>query len=321
MESLDVRLLRAQFLDEAYTIRGIHPRNSAVGLARRVGASRITIRRRLARWRTEGFWNGIVTFPNPEALGARFQLQPLLLESDRDQYRLETAIRETLEPLLTFQIGGFYGALTLTESPQNAARRQRTLEKASGCRVITPPFDIPFPKSEVDLTARDWKILRSFRRSRELDWARTAEEAGMTLRSLERRVDRLMGANALFFQPLLDFRRLPASVAWVSLLYGTEIDPRRFWSQLTQSHPDVLGIDPAVPVEIFLPASGRPPSGGAVSFFLPVASGSSADQVRRELSSLPGVVEVQVGFPTQCTTVAKGVDDRIARVMKRAGND
>lgn len=317
MESLDIRLLRAQFLEESYTIRGVYPRSSVVGLARKVGASRITISRRLARWRTEGFWNGIVTYPNPDALGARFQLQPLLLESGRDQYRFETAVRETLEPLLTFQIDGFYGALTLTDGPKNAARRQRALEKVGGCRLITPPFDLPFPKPGVALTPRDWRILQSLRRSTELDWARAAEEARMTLRSLERRVDRLMRANALFFQPLLDFRRLPASVAWVSLLCGTEMDARSFWTRLKQSYHDVLRIDPAVPVDIFLPAEGRPPSGGAVTFFLPVASGSSADQVRRELSNFPGVVEAQVGFPTQCSTVASGVDDRIARVMNR----
>ncbi len=313
MESLDLRLLRAQFLDQAYTIRGVFPRSSAVGLARATGASRITVSRRLARWRADGFWNGIVTYPNPDALGARFQLQPLLLQSGRDQSRVETAIREMLEPLLTFQMEGFYGALTLTEPPADAARRQRALEKVSGCHLVTPPFEIPFPASTLGLTPRDWRILRSLRRSTELDWARAADEAGITLRSLERRVDRLMRANAIFFQPLLDFRRLPASVAWVSVLYGTVTDPEVLWSELCTSHGDLLRIFPAVPVDVFLPAAGRPRAGGAVSFFLPVASGSSADELRRVLGSFPGVVDVQVGFPTQCGTVARGVDHRIAR--------
>lgn len=319
MESLDLRLLRAQFVEEAYSLLGIHPRCSVAGLARRVGASRITVRRRLARWRADGFWKGIVAYPNPDALDARFQLQPILLESGRNRDRLETAIRETLEPLLAFQIEGFYGVLSLTESPRETGRRQRAFERASGAQAASPPLELPFPRSGLPLTARDWKILVALRALPEPDWAQIAQHAGMTVRILKRRVERLIRAKALFFQPLVDFRRLPVSVAWVTLLYGVDVEPPRLWKHVLELHPDVLRVDPAVPAELFRPGEGRPPSGGAFSFFVSVPSGSSGDVVRRELARLPGALDAVVSFPTQNFTVPRGLDARIAQAMKRTG--
>ena len=313
MDSLDLRLLRAQFVGEAYTLRGVDPRRSILGLARKVGVSRVTVSRRLARWQVDGFWNGLVTYPNPDAFGARWRVQPLLLENARTRKRFESAIRDILEPFLTFQIGDLYGSITLDEYPADSTRRQQAFRKASGCSVMPPIVDIPFPGSELPLTPRDWRILQALRRTVEPDWTRVAQETGTTLRGLERRVHRLMGSNALFFQPLLDFRRLPVSIAWVGLLYSPQADPQEVWASVERLHPDAFRVDPPVPVDVFLPTEGRPPTGGAVTFFVTVTSGSSADQVRRNFEENPGVVDVIVGFPTRNATLARGLDARIAR--------
>ncbi len=313
MESLDLRLLRALFVGEEYSLRGIDPRCSILGLARKVGVSRLTVSRRLARWRADGFWKGIIAYPNADALGARFQLQPLLLEDPRARDRFETAIQEVLAPLLAFQIEALYGVLSLTEPPRDAARRQRAFERLSGHRIGFPHFEVPFPSSDLPLTARDWKILRALRQYSEPDWTRIAADVGMTVRGLERRVKRLMSANALFFQPLVDFRRLPVSVAWVTARYGTDVDPHQFWDLVKARHPDVLRVEPAVPPEMLRLDESRPPSGGTFSFFLSVPSGSSADAVRREIAQLPGALDVVVGFPTQNMTAPGELDDRIAR--------
>lgn len=318
MRSLDVRLLRAHFLGEVYALPGIYPRRTVVTLADSVGASRITVSRRLAKWREDGFWKGIIAFPNPDAIGMRFQFQAVLLEHGRNRLHFEKAIRETFEPLILFQIESVYGACFLSRSPADVARRARVFQRVSGCRLITPVVNLPFPGSVLDLTPRDWRILQAFRRSPEPDWARIASEAGMSVRGLQRRVDRLMSSNALFFQPLLDFRRLPMSVAWVGLLCGTGIDLRRLRIRLTERYPDMLEVDPVPPLDTFLPAEDRPPFHRSVSFLVPVASGSSADELRRELGTLSGVVDVIVGFPTQNMTVATGVDSEIARAVEQA---
>ncbi len=316
MDTLDLRLLRAQFVGEAYTLRGVDPRRSILGLARKVGASRVTVGRRLTRWEVDGFWNGLLTYPNPDALGARWQVQPLFLENGRIRKRFESAIQGILEPFLTFQIGDLYGSLTMEEDPKETARRQLAFRKASGSHVVAPVLDVPFPGSGLRLAPRDWKILRALRRSLDPDWTRVAQEVGMTLRGLERRVDRLMSSNALFFQPLLDFRRLPVSVAWVGLLYGPRADPQQVWAAVERLHPDAFRVDPPVPVDVFLPPEGRPPTGGAVTFFVTVTSGSSGDQVRQNFEEIPGVVHVIVGYPTRNATVARGLDARIARAAE-----
>lgn len=259
-----------------------------------------------------------MAFPHPEVVGARFQFQAALLENGRSRSQFEKALRETLEPMLIFQIEGVYGSWLLTQDPEDAARRGRDFERETGCRVMTPLSDVPFPATELTLTPRDWKILRVLRRFPDPDWSEIAREVGVTLRSLERRVGRLMDANALFFQPLLDFRRLPVSVAWVGLLYGPETEPAHLRRRLAALHPDILEVFSIAPFERFLPAEGRPPHAGSLSFLLPVASGSSGDQLRRDLAEESDVVDVLVGFPTQSMTVGTGVDSIIARAMGTA---
>ncbi len=300
MDCLDIRLLRAMCRDATYSLRGIEPRVSIFELARKARVSRVTVRRRLAHWRADGFWKGLETFPNPDAFGTRFEMQPFLLEVEPDRRRLESALRETLRPMMVFQVESFYTPLLLSNGAAESARRQREFSKASQCRVLSLPFNMPFPSSRAPLNTRDWRIVRALRRGAEPDWSRAADEVGMTVRGLERRVDYLVRSNALFFHPLLDFRRLPGSIAWVGLLYGTECDAPALWAGIEQLYPEVLRQEPTYPVEYLVPPGGGPEPAGAITFLLPVASAATGDQLRRDFANIEGVVNALVGFPTQC---------------------
>jgi len=319
MDSLDCRLFRAMFSGNVQTIHGFDPRLSVQSLSRSTGLSRVTVRRRLALWKVEGFWKSVIAFPNPDALGASFQMQSVLLEPGRGRSRSERALIDQLEPVLLFQSEDVYNPLLLSEPRAISERRQRDFQEGGGGRALCPPVNFPIPSSTVPLGLRDWKIIQSLRRFPHPDWPAVAKDAGVTLRSLQRRVARLMEGKALCFFPETDFRRSPGTVAWIGILFGMGVDAARLEADLTQRFPDLMCVEPVFPFEHILPPSDRPKIGGRFPFQIPVPSASVADQLRRDLMMIPGVVDVLVGFPTQMISVPRVLDARIEAAIDRWG--
>jgi DNA-binding Lrp family transcriptional regulator len=320
MESLDLRLLRAIFRGGEYSHYGIEPRTSVLGLARDLHSSRVTISRRLERWRTQGFWNGVAVYPNPDALGVRFQMQTIVLDAGRNRRRLEAAVEEHLRPFLTFQTENLYAPVLIVDNARKLRASQRSFAAAWTNSVAGPPFDVEFPPSGVSLGSRDWKIVQAFRRGPERNWVTIADEVGVTCRSLERRVDRLIERSALFFFPLLDWRRLDVSVVWTGILYRKGANPNQIWATARANHPDILPLCDGFRVELYLPAEILEQMGGRMLFFVPTRSGSSVDELRREFSAIDGVLEVLAAFPAQVTTSPARIDALIEAAAQRSAH-
>jgi DNA-binding Lrp family transcriptional regulator len=301
-----------------FSLRGFEPRLSVQQLSRVTHASRITVRRRLERWREQGFWKGVAVYPNPDVFGAKFQMQAITLDVGRNRGPLEVAIEQCLRPFMTFQIEGMYGPLMIVRDSRDMSSRQRAFTAAWSKPMVSPPFDIIFPPSELALAPRDWKIIRALRRGAERSWVEVAQEVGVTPRGLERRVGRLMEGNSLFFHPSLDFRRLEISVAWAGLIYRKGTDPNLLWSRVQALHPDFVPLDPFFPVEKFLPPEMLHDLGGCVICFVPTPSGSSLDRLRRDFAELDGVIEVLAAFPIQNTVDPTQLDSMIEAASRRA---
>ncbi len=322
MDSLDIRLLRAMCRGGVFTLQGVEPRLSLQELARRSGVGRITVRRRLGLWQQSGFWRRVVAFPNPDLLGSSFWMQGLQLDAGRDHARLERALEHALAPAISFHVQDFICPLLLSETEDRDARRQAALRKSPGVRVLCSPVKIDFPRSAVRFSRRDWTILRALRESAAPDWVAAAGKAGVTLRGLERRVQRLMDGNALFFFPELDFRRSPGTVAWMGVLLGGAVPAEEVRAELQKRFPDVLLIENIFPFQIFLPPHVRLLAKDGFPLFLPVTSASIGEQLRREITSLPGVLDVLVAFPTRNICYGDAWDERISRADRlTADND
>ncbi len=259
----------------------------------------------------------MVAFPNPDALATSFQMQSILLEPGRNRRQSESALIDRLQPAFLFQSDDVYNPLLLAEEGEVADRRQSLIRAVDGAHVLSPPLEFPFVSSSMTLGLRDWKIIQSLRRFPGPDWLAVANDVGVSLRSLQRRVARLMEGKALFFFPDVDFRRSAGTVAWVGILFGQDIDTVQLEQEIVQLYPDLFRVDPIFPFEHVLPPSDRPPLGGRFPFFLPVPSASVGDQLRREFMTVPGIVDVVVGFPTQNISVPLAFDTRIEAMIHR----
>ena len=319
MDSLDMRLLRAMFPEHVFALTGIDPRSSVQELSRVVGASRVTVRRRLESWRAQGFWKGAVVFPHPDLLGCSLMMQSFTLDPGRNRDRLEESLVKIFQPAFLFQTEHVYNPVFFSEPAETTERQQEAFRATDTGTTNCPPIRVPFPPSTVEFGPRDWEIIRELRRAPGLDWSAVALAAGVSTRSLERRVGRLMSARALFFFPELDFRRSPGSVAWVGVLFKAGADTKRLEAELARRYPDLLPVENFFPFECLLPPSLRPSVGGTFPFFLPVPTASAGDQLRRDIGGMPGVAETLIGFPTQNISVPGPFDRRIEDVMAGLG--
>jgi DNA-binding Lrp family transcriptional regulator len=321
MDPLDIRLLRAMFRGGVFTLLGVEPQLSLQELARRTGVSRITVRRRLRTWRESGFLRQLAVFPNPDLLGTSFQMQAVLFDPGRDRATLEQAVGEVLEPAFSFHVQDFACPVLLSEAPEISTLRQRALANRNGIHVLSPPLEIEFAASRIRLRPLDWAILQALRKSPELDWVAIARDLGITVRGLERRVRRLMDADAIFFFPELDFRRSECTVAWMGVLLSAGVNAQRVRAELLKRYPDLLFVENIFPIRVFLPPKIQKQVADVIPMLLPVASASTGEQLRRDVTTVPGALDAIVGFPTQNTSRPGAWDGRIERASRSGSRE
>jgi DNA-binding Lrp family transcriptional regulator len=327
MDSLDARLLRASFRAGINSLTGFDPRRNIAELANRAGTSRLTVRRRLRQWTKSGFRGPTAIFPNPDQLGCAFYFQGFAVEGADSLMEFERAATESSEIVFVFQVQQFYGVLELAPSAKRLAPLARRLGRIPHVRAQFAPIPVRFPSSKRPLRRSDWIIIRAFRRLREIDWRRVASDVEMTPRRLRRRVSQLVDADQIFFFPQLDFRKSEGTVALVIVFLLPELTEPEIRRQLLERFPDHIEVENLYPTQIALPASLRGPlavnEGPAspiqvpaqYSFFLPIPSIASGDELHRELSRLPGVFQVLITYPVHDFEVPACFDRRVERML------
>ncbi|HYA57832.1 MAG TPA: hypothetical protein VEH57_05145 [Thermoplasmata archaeon] len=328
MDSLDARLLRAMFPRGIMALSGVDPRRSVVELAQEVRSSRLTVRRRLLRWRSDGFWARTVAFPNPDLFGRTFYFQGFGVDGARSLTAFEHAASRSPHVALIFQVQALYGVLVAVASPEECESLVKTMRQVPGVRETAPPVPVRFPSSRAPMRRTDWKIVAGFRRHSPVDWRRVAADAGITTRGLRRRVSQLIEANQIFFFPELDFRRSEGPVAQAILLLepgASEPDVRKL---MVARFPDHIPMENIFPLQTMAPpslqgpyrAGGSAPSdlgvAAAYSCFIPVRSSAEGDDLHRTLSAIPGVYEPLIMFPVHNFEAVGFFDARIAEMLE-----
>jgi len=211
LESLDFAILRALLRDHMLSWSGLDPRSSSEDVARSVGVSPSTVRRRLRKLRETGFLLPPYVTPHPQSLG----LIPggLML-----RFADVLLVRHALETL-----GLIDGVIMASEMPaelyvQFAAgtvagleRRARLLSQLDGV-VDVEALPRYYPPYRHSMCALDWRIVQVLRRS---PWARArtiAEELNISTKTAKLHLDSLIENNAVSFFPELGVNRFPGTI-------------------------------------------------------------------------------------------------------------
>lgn len=183
-------------------------RKSFVRIARRLQVDEETVRRRVAKMETLGVIQGWTITPNPHLLdrdrvGVYLDLTP---GSRRHQLADSLAGVEGVT-----SVHSFHGDSLLvfvdypTGSPHDVQVAE--IERICGTRS-TMILDSRFPPFGLVMTSTDWRILRSLRRGARRKLGVLAKEAGVSVKTFNRRLEKLIEGRAFYLEVRVDFQRM-----------------------------------------------------------------------------------------------------------------
>ena len=197
MDSLDVKLVRelSQGRNVGLVWGDINP---AYGeMAHRLGVSRETVRDRVEKMLTSGVLKVFPVQVNPGLLGLTMGAVTVDFPASARKADLVKNI-SLLEGILLIvsHVGSSFGIIFYYED--EASRRKKVeLISRLGSATATETTSIPYPRCTVSLSETDWEIIAALQRNRRGQARRVAGELGISEKTLQRRLKRLIGGWAI----------------------------------------------------------------------------------------------------------------------------
>jgi DNA-binding Lrp family transcriptional regulator len=210
LDKLDFDILR-----ELMVGSGAYLRNDRVSLgtvARAVGVHRSTVADRIAKWTRIGFLGDWTIDVDPAALGlvgAHVHFQARAQPRERALHL--AALVEGVEGVLVFD-QGWVAVIFMADSPAALMRTEtliaRILEAERSSRMVDTALDYPetrpFPLSPLDA-----KLLTVLLQDSRQTPAAIAKKTHVTVRTVERRLERLRTGGVYYVRPIFHFGRIP----------------------------------------------------------------------------------------------------------------
>ena len=210
LDELDFDILREVMVGSGPYLRS--DRVSLEATARAVGVHRSTVADRIAKWNRLGFLENWTIDVDPAALGlvgahVHFDARA----QPRDRALQVAALVEGVVGVLGFD-QGCVGVIFMADSPAALTRTEtllaRILESERSSRMVDTAVDYP-DSPPVRLSPIDAKLLALLLRDSRQTPAVVAKKAHVTVRTVERRLERLRKAEVYYVRPNFHYARVP----------------------------------------------------------------------------------------------------------------
>lgn len=201
LDRLDVRILGELLGGDAASPSIRKPFRA---MAERLGVDENTVRNRIEKLRRSGFLKGWWVAVNPSLLGVKVAQVWLDVRSVSEKAAAVEKI--SLVGGVGLILDYFGPALSLLLFYEEEQTLRTNLELISRIADSTQMdwADVPFPKTDVVLTPRDWKIVLSLQKDPWKPFADVADELGVSGVTVKRRLERMNRSKALYLLADLD---------------------------------------------------------------------------------------------------------------------
>ena len=226
MDRLDIAIIR-----ELIQARSVLPARPGVGPSNREISRRLklppgTVRYRINRMYRTGALKGSDVFPNPNLVGVKFGVYVVDVSPG---LRKAEAVRELERVDGAVIIHDFLGSLAwvgfLYEDDRSYSRRLEEFSKIAGAEGVFSP--ILYPPCGVSLTRREAGLVLRLSRGKFESYGGLARELGVSVRTLERMLSKLVREGALFSLPRVDYRKMTGCVTADILLSFRSLEDAR----------------------------------------------------------------------------------------------
>ncbi len=210
LDNLDFDILRELMVGSGAYLRS--DRVSLGTMARAVGVHRSTVADRIAKWTRIGFLGDWTIDVDPAAVdlvGAHVHFQAKAQPRERALHL--AALVEGVESVLAFD-QEWVAIIFMADSPAALVRTEtllaRILEAERKSRMVDTAVDYPETRP-CPLSPIDAKLLKVLLRDSRQTPAVVAKKAHVTVRTVERRLERLRTAGVYYVRPIFHFGRIP----------------------------------------------------------------------------------------------------------------
>ncbi len=225
MDKLDIRIIRR--LAQAQTVLPLRP---GVGLsfralARNLGVSEGTIRKRVHSMSASGLIKGTAVIPNPLLLGVAQGTYGFDVSSSVPKREVIERLK-LVEGVFVIQnhLGSFVGVVFVYENDielQTKLSLFRSLAQAEDglfSRILFPPC-------ETRLASVDWKIISRLVKGPFQTYKKLASELQLSVRTLSRELSRMVRIGAIFTFVIIDYKLIKGGITVdLLVLYTTPED-------------------------------------------------------------------------------------------------
>lgn len=208
LDRLDIAILRSLFLDVNNCPARSEIHESLSSIARKLDLSEVALRCRVNGLTRSGFLKGWSVFLNPNAIGQRVAqvhldvLPPSSKQNVIRKIRLVDGVWMVIDYLEnTLAVGIYY------EDESSFRNRVELMSRIANAEHVLYG-ETPFPSCNHKFTQADLAIIRGVQGEPWQTYASIACQAGLSARTVRRRLNRMIDERALFITPKLDFRRL-----------------------------------------------------------------------------------------------------------------
>jgi len=274
-------------------------RKSFARIAKRLMVDEETVRRRVARMEAVGVIQGWTIAPNPhlldrDSVGIYLDLPP---GTNRHGLAEELGGLEGVTSVHSFHGGSL---LVFVDYPTGLPHDVHVAEIESLCGTrSTMVLDSKFPPFGLAMTLTDWMILRSLRKGARRKLGILAKEAGVSSRTFNRRLERLIEGRAFFLEVKVDFQRM-AGIAYTMVVNYKDVGQKE-------------RADSAIIERLGEGYEWSDTRSDLIHSLFSAFSGNlgEAEQVARWVRTLSGVIDVRMGIEDERLAVGAWIDEEI----------
>ena len=246
-----------------------------------------------------GVIQGWTITPNPHLLGRDGVGIYLELPFGTNRHELGERLAH-LEGVTS--IHSFHGdsLLVFADYPAGSPHDRQVTEIERVCGTgSTMILESKFPPFGLAMTATDWLILRSLRRGARRRLGALAKEAGVSPKTLNRRMERLVDGRAYYLEVKVDFQKM-AGLAYTLVI--------RYGDQVSKERADALILERLGEAYEWSDTRSDPTS----SLFSAFSSNfGEAEQVLQWVRTLNGVADARMGIEEDRLALGSWIDDEI----------
>ncbi len=179
------------------------PRKSFRAVARNLGVDELTVRNRLQRLRETGFLKGWRLLVSPALLGVNFvQLLVEIRSSSREDLIEKVRLLPGIVAIVE-HVGSSMYVIFAYQEKESLEKQIKLIEQLAGANSSSC-LSVRFPDCNLSLSRTDVNIVRSLTRDPRKLYSAIAKEVGVSSKTVNRRVERLIEGKAVFMIPSMD---------------------------------------------------------------------------------------------------------------------